>query len=381
MFDVHIVGGGPAGCFAGIAACSESKNVLLSEEHRKIGEPEACSGLISKSGLDSLLSCINYKEIVLNEITSAKIISGPLSASQKGAPFSRSEKVGRQEFLITPKKETAILVSRCGLDQLAADRFTGEGGKLELGSKVTRDFRARSIVGADGPASAVADFFGFPGISSFVASMQGNFRFACSDPHQTAIYLSAKDFPGFFGWAIPINECEAKIGIGVSLPNHPLGYYRRFLARLGISSKPSYEFAAIIPVSVRKKTAAKKAGYSVLLAGDAAGQVKATTGGGVFFGSQCGFLAGKHADDPQKYEQEWQKHFGADLALHHYFRSILDIGKGEPNSLLLSAAKAMFFEDLLSEHGRMDRIRQAISPAVLPSYIGIVAKRLKGAQA
>ena len=336
--DVHIIGGGPAGCFAGIAACLQGKSVLLSEEHRRIGEPEACSGLISKSGLDSLLPHMNYAEVALNGITSAKIFSG------------------NQEFVISPREEVAVLVSRSGLDQLAAAEFERQGGKLELGRKVTRSFASRHIIGADGPASAVADHFGFPKISSYVACMQGNFDYSCDNPHQTQVYLSAQDFPGFFGWVIPINEEQAKIGLGVSFPSHPLKYYRRFLAKLGVSSRSSHEFAAVIPTSVRKKTAMAKSGFSVLLAGDAAGQVKATTGGGIFFGAQCGFLAGKNSGNPGAYEQEWKSAYGLDLAIHGYLRSLLNIGKGEPKPILLSAAKALFFEDLLSEKGRMDRL-------------------------
>ncbi|VVB99443.1 Digeranylgeranylglycerophospholipid reductase [uncultured archaeon] len=378
MADVHVVGGGPAGCFAGIAALQAGKNVLLSEEHKKIGEPEACSGLISKSGLDSLLPYINYKEVMLNTINSAKIVSGPLSAPQKGAPFSLREKEGRQEFIIKPKEETAILVSRQGLDRLAAARFEEEGGKLELGKKITREFAAKAVIGADGPASAVADYFGFPKISSYVATMQGNFRYACADAHQTTVYLSSKDFPGFFGWAIPISEEEAKIGIGVGLPRHPLPYYRRFLASLGVSSAPSNEFAAVIPTSVRKKTAMQKGGYSILLAGDSAGQVKSTTGGGIFFGAQCGLLAGAHADDPAGYEAEWRKKYGLDLALHRHFRTLLDVGGGQPHPLFLSAAKMMFFEDLLSERGKMDRWGAMLSPSTVSSYLGIVKKRITG---
>lgn len=362
MYDVHVVGGGPAGCFAGIAAAQSGKTVLLSEEHASIGEPEACSGLISKSGLESLAPCVDYKKVQLNAITSAKIISG------------------KEEFSIRPKNETAILISRQGLDRLAAARFEEEGGKLELGRKVTRKFEANSIVGADGPASAVADYFGFPKIRSYVASMQGNFKFSCEDSHQTTVYLSSKAFPGFFGWVIPINEEEAKIGLGVSLPRHPLVFYRRFLKSLGVSSKPSYEFAAVIPTSVRKKTAMRKAGYNILLAGDAAGQVKATTGGGIFFGAQCGFLAGKHASEPEEYEQAWRKKYRLDLALHRHFRTLLDIGGGQPHPLFLSAAKSLFFEDLLSEQGKMDRLSAMISPSVLSSYLGIVSRKIKGAR-
>lgn len=362
MFDVHVVGGGPAGCFAGMGALAAGANVLLSEEHAKIGEPEACSGLISKSGLESLAPHVDYRKITLNTITSAKIICG------------------REEFVISPKEEIAVLVSRCELDRLAAQSFEEQGGKIELGKKITRNFSAKTIIGADGPASAIADCFGFPKISSFAACMQGNFRFSCENPRQTEVYLSAKDFPGFFGWRIPIDEEHAKIGIGVALPSHPLKYYRRFLAKLCVKSAPQHEFAAVIPTSMRGRTIEQKGGRAVLLAGDSAGQVKATTGGGIFFGAQCGFLAGMHYSNPRDYERQWKRKYGLDLALHHAFRAILNIGGGEPHPLLFSAAKQLFFEDLLSESGRMDRWSEMLSPSLLADYTKIVAHKISGAQ-
>jgi len=374
MYDVHIIGGGPAGCFAGITACLGGGKVLLSEEHPLIGEPEACSGLISKSGLESLMPHVNYREVQFNTITSAKFTSG--TRGEPGQTGGRGQ--GGQEFVIRPKEETAILVSRSGLDRLAAAKFEEEGGKLELGKRVTRDFCSKCIIGADGPASSVADYFGFPKIGSFAACMQGNFKYSCGDAHQAEIFLSSSEFPGFFGWAIPISEDEAKIGLGVSLPNHPLAFYRRFLSRLGITSKPSHEFAAVIPTAVRKKTAMQKAGYRVSLAGDSAGQVKATTGGGVFFGAQCGMLAGRNFSEPERYEREWRSKYGLDLALHHHFRSALNIGGGEPSPLLVSMAKAMLFEDLLSERGKMDRWGGMLSPSTLLAYAGIVKRRITG---
>ncbi len=360
MVDVHIVGAGPAGCFAGIAACMQGKTTLLSEEHKSIGQPEACSGLISRSGLDSLLPYIDYKKAILNTITSAKIFCG------------------KYEFVICPKHEYAMLVSRSALDRLAADRFVQEGGKLELGKKITSGYASKNIIAADGPASFTAQKFGFPKISSYVACMQGTFDYKCENPHQTQVYLSSKDFPGFFGWAIPINEHKAKIGLGVRFPLHPLKYYKRFVKKLGITSKPDAKLAAIIPISLRGKTAMRKAGYNILLAGDAAGQVKATTGGGVFFGSQCGLLAGKNSGQPEKYEQEWKSKFLLDLSLHRGFRSALNLSGGQPNEFFFCAAKRLFFEDLLSEQGKMDQWAHMLNPSLFVSYASIVSKRLSG---
>lgn len=360
MLDVHIIGGGPAGCFAGIAACLEGKNALVSEEHGKIGEPVACSGLISEPGLEALGKHVNYRHAVINSISSARIVCGS------------------EEFCIRPKRERALLVDRGEFDRLAAERFVSLGGRLELGRRVARDFACKTLIGCDGPASSVADRFGFPKIGSYVAAMQGDFRFACEEPHEAVLYLSSRDCPGFFGWLIPKSEGEAKIGVGVALPSHPLAPYRKLLARLGAKSKPSAEFSAIIPTSLRKKTALRKAGYSVLLAGDSAGQVKATTGGGVFFGASCGFLAGRHFANPEEYERQWKKEFWLDLALHRQLRTLLDITGGQPHPLFLTAAKALFFEDLLSEKGRMDRLGQMATPSILSDYAKIVGRKVLG---
>ena len=363
MADVHIVGCGPAGLFAGIAALREGKSALASEEHARVGEPEACSGLISRSGLEALraLAGVDYSRAMINSINSAKIVCG------------------KQTFAISPKEETAVLVSRQEFDRLAAERFEQEGGKLRLSSKVTRAFEADCIIGADGPASLVAGRFGFPKIRTFVASMQGDFSYECDDAHCATLYLSSRDFPGFFGWVIPKNESEAKIGVGVGLPSHhPLAHYRRFLASLGVEGKPSREFAAVIPTSVRARTAMKSGRLSVLLAGDAAGQVKATTGGGVFFGSSCGYLAGKNADAPEKYERGWRKAYGLDLALHSHLRAALDLAGGQPPSMMVSAAKALFFEELLSEKGKMDRWGGMLHPSTLSAYAAILRGKLGG---
>ena len=363
MADAHIIGGGPAGLFSGIAALHEGKNVLVSEEHSMVGEPEACSGLISKSGLEALraLAGVDYARAQINTISSARIVCG------------------NEKFEIKPKEETAVLISRQEFDRLAAERFEQEGGKLRLGSKVTGAFEAGCIIGADGPASLVAERFGFPKIRTFVASMQGDFAYECENPHCASLYLSSRDFPGFFGWVIPKNESEAKIGVGVSLPrHHPLAYYRRFLSRLGVDGKPAHEFAAVIPTSVRQKTAKKAGARTVLLAGDAAGQVKATTGGGVFFGASCGMLAGKNAGEPERYERAWRAQYGLDLTLHSHLRAALDLAGGQPPSVMVSAAKALLFDELLSEKGKMDRWGGMLHPSTLSAYAGILRHRALG---
>jgi hypothetical protein len=64
-----------------------------------------------------------------------------------------------------------------------------------------------------------------------------------------------------------------------------------------------------------------------------------------------------------------------DLALHMAMRKALDLAGGAPHPFLLSAAKALLFEDLLSEKGRMDRWGRMLDPAILSDYLGIVGRK------
>lgn len=361
MVDVHVVGGGPAGLFAGIAALKKGLRVLVSEEHKEIGKPAACSGLVSRTGLEELWkkAGVDYRKAQINTIRSVKILCGGQSLS------------------IAPKNESAVLISRSAFDGLAAEKFEQEGGKLELGKKVCAGFKADCVIGADGPASCIAERFGFPKIKSYVASMQGDYKFRCEDRHSVAIYLSRKDFPGFFGWVIPLDEETARVGLGVSLPgHHPLPYYKRFVSAVGACGKPENEFSAVIPIEARSITGKRVGKKCCLLVGDAAGQVKATTGGGVFFGSSCGMIAGSMPDEPEKYEREWRRAYGAHLLLHSLLRRAVNLAGGEPPRAAFLMAKALMLDELLARCGRMDRVFDMFGPSTLFSYFNLLAERI-----
>ncbi|MBM3229608.1 FAD-dependent oxidoreductase, partial [Candidatus Parvarchaeota archaeon] len=68
MYDVHVIGAGPAGSFAAREAALSGKKVLLCEEHGQVGSPVACSGLISKAGLELMRDVVDYRKITLNRI-------------------------------------------------------------------------------------------------------------------------------------------------------------------------------------------------------------------------------------------------------------------------------------------------------------------------
>ncbi len=350
MFDLHVVGAGPAGSFAAITALRNGKNVLLCEEHKQVGVPTHCSGLVSASGLEQLKDVVDYTSIILNTITRANL-HGKNERMTLSFPF--------------PK---AYVIDRAKFDEMAVEKYGEEGGKIKTGHPVRSlsDLQSHCIVGADGPISTVARLFHFPPITAYSSCWQGVFDYSSPDLSAVEVFFDPSWAPGFIGWVIPLDEYTAKIGLGVTKKGCLPGAKKKFITSLRLSqAKPISEFSALIPLSVRKKTGGIFGSHKVVLAGDAAGQVKASSGGGIFFGAQCGRLAAKYAGEPAKYEKEWKKAYGADLALHRLFRSTLDTLPAWGLDAWLMSMKAAKIDKWLMQAGEMDEYSKMLDGKAL----------------
>jgi digeranylgeranylglycerophospholipid reductase len=257
-----------------------------------------------------------------------------------------------------------FVCSRSGMDQDMASLAEAEGARINFGERVRDSFRSAHVIGADGPLSTVARHFGFPPITRFAATLQAAIPYRCEDPDAVEVHISNSMFPGFFAWVIPHDECTAEFGVGVEMPARAQDAWARLLRLKGLDSAPRPKGAAI-PLAVRSVTGKRAGRGSVLLAGDAAGQVKSTTGGGVIFGGNCARFAGMHATAPLRYEMEWRSRFGADLKIHsmaHDYlsslseRSLADLGR---------RLKKLNFDGYLSKHGHMDRPTRMMRPQLV----------------
>lgn len=352
MPDILISGAGPAGCLAAKKACEHGASASIFEEHAQIGVPTQCSGLVSKTGLDSL--GINYSHAIANKLNGASIFCN-------------------NSCLHVKAKETkAILLDRKKFDELCASEAESAGAKIILGKKLRKnDLTSRSrnstIIGADGPYSTVADSFAFPRITSWVSCFQAFFENAqIEDSKSVSIFLSSEVFPGFFGWIIPENEQACRIGFGINPKQNKLSIKKTFEKMLETEqvrevvshAKQTNFHGGAIPIEVRKQTTKG----NVLLAGDAAGQVKATTGGGIFFGCSCAQLAGEltATGNASAYEKTWRKKFEKDLKTHARIRKFLNSSNDSALAGYFKLAKMFGAEKFMSDHGEMDLIGEMV---------------------
>ena len=343
MAKVHVVGGGPAGSIAAISALRSGHSVVLSEEHVEAGLPRNCSGLFSRDGLESLSPFIDYRRHVVNTIKGARI------------------NFAGTDFIVRRKAPVAFVCDRAGMDRELASLAGAEGAEIHYGERIRTSFHSRNIIGADGPLSAIARHFGFPAINRHAATLQAQIRYAAEDPHMIEMHISNSRFPGFFAWVIPQNETCAEFGVGVELPHRPILAWNHLMKLKGIENaqKPR---GFVIPLSPRGFTAKRHGRRNVLLAGDAAGQVKSTTGGGVIFGGNCAALAGRHAENPGRYELEWRLRYGADLALHRMIHSFISSRSDAQLSAFCRRIKKLNLDSYLSHHGHMDRPTRMMGP-------------------
>ncbi len=346
--DITIIGAGPAGsCAAWEAKQGEiEKPVSIIEEHPQIGEPVHCSGLIALNGLQKLKLPIRdiEKKICYNKIRRAKFI----------APNFKSIEIDRGS-------NSMGVVDRVSLDSILAERAREAGCDYYLGHRVAKIqfeknhwklhikkknqstlLRSRILISAEGTRARLSASIGlptpdknwlFPAIQYEFEGVQ-NLETDCVE-----LYFGRKYAPGFFGWVIPINDESARIGVAISrlFGRKTREFISRFLKKHPLlkprihNAIKTQQYGGLVPVSGPVN---RTFHTNLMVVGDAAGQSKATTGGGVNIGGFCGRLAGITArkiimDDfssdnrCRNYEKLWKSYFEPNLSLMKLLRRML----------------------------------------------------------
>lgn len=349
MSLVHIVGAGPTGGAAAISALRSGFSVQISEDHKEIGIPTHCSGLFSHDGLESLKEFFNYKKLITNPIHGAVL------------------DFAGEKLTIRTKEPIAYVCDRARLDQEMVGNAISEGAKINYNERIISidQLRSNIVIGADGPISKVAQLFNFPKIAKYASTLQGHFKYKGENPDLVEVFLGKEKFPGFFGWIIPHSETFAEVGVGVEHPYNVVKAWEHILKIAQVERSECKPKGAVIPIRVRKKTGLSKDKFRVCLVGDAAGQTKSSTGGGVIFGSNCARYAGKYCENPLRYELEWKARFAGDLFIHKNAQAYLEKMSDVQIQNLGKKFKKLGIESYLSNHGHMDKPSRMIKPQML----------------
>ncbi len=356
--DICVIGAGVVGLALAKEMAKRGMEVEVCDMKRKISDnADKASGILSKKGLDS--TGINYNNAIVNALDGAVI-------------HSKNE-----ELRIKAKETKAFILDRAALSEICKKEAEAEGVKISLGRKIDKkeikelQKEYKVIVGADGAVSTVANAFNFPNISDYILTYKAKCTVKqVKDKNVVDLYFDNNITNCFFGWVAPHSDSIIEIGVGVDskFKKNSKNTFDKFIENPDISNIIGENEiingqGSLIPINTREKTVIK----NVLLVGDAAGQVKATTGGGIIFGIKCAKTAADaiwenitYGKDLRIYETEWRRKFGADLYIHKLIHNYYSLLGNNQMDMLLKTIKVLKGEKFFSKYGDMDSPKEMI---------------------
>jgi len=330
MRDVIVIGAGPAGSSCARTLAAAGRDVLVLEEHAAVGRPVHCTGVIGLEAFDELDL---PRQTILDIVSSARFRS----------PTGRS-------VLIESERISAAVVDRAAFDTILADQAKDAGAAIQTGVRVEQvratpdgirvDIRdaaqplmARACVLACGANYRFNRALGLGVPRAFLQSAQ--IQSPCAAGDHIDVRFGRELAPGGFAWVVPFRlRGVPHARIGLICETRARQRFRAFLADVqapptddgDVRPEPRLRMLPLGPV---RKTYA----HRVLAAGDAAGLVKPTTGGGIYYGLLSGRLAGetlvqglRHDRLDERalrvYEDRWRDRLGPEIRAGLAFRTI-----------------------------------------------------------
>jgi geranylgeranyl reductase family protein len=363
-YDAIVVGAGPAGSATARDIAARGFRALLIEEHEVIGEPLHCAGLVTPRTLG--LADVT-DGLIINELRGG-FVNSPLGTRLPlGGDRLRAVVIHRQrldELLAAAAQEAgAELWTDARL--VALERKPGALALIVNRRRRSQALRTRLVIGADGAQSRVARWLGLRARhEERIVGLGAEAKLDTERQDFLEVFVGNSVAPGFFGWIIPLGGGRARIGIATGDGRRPIHYLDSLLQsfpRLFAGAQFDRMYGGVIPLMRPHRIYCDNA----MLVGDAAGQVKPTSGGGIY----TGLVGAKHcaqaavralADDDvskaslSRYQKAWGKEMSRELARGWDLRRIFLALDDRELDGLISVFRSERLRRLAERHGDID---------------------------
>lgn len=316
--DVLIIGGGPAGLYAATLLARSGHRVDLVEEHRDIGSPVHCTGVLARDAFDRFDLPAGS---LLNELRTVHFVGPSGSTVAYSTPTTEAVVIDRGRFdrqLAEEAVRAGVTVhhGRVSTVAPAATGVTAQAGELHV--------HARAAVLACGASYGLQRRLGLGQPRLLLRSAQA--ELPADAPRDVEVHFGSAAAPRGFAWAVPVHRPERPfVRVGVLCDGDAAAHFSRMVTVLrdgwGIhgdgACAPRLKALPLAPI---ERTFADR----TLVVGDAAGLVKPTTGGGIYFSLLSAQLAADtltrafsvgdlSAARLSAYQAAWRRQLGAEL--------------------------------------------------------------------
>lgn len=371
--DLIVVGGGPVGSMVAEVSAPHIDVVIL-EEHQKVGSPVQCTGLVTPRVVER----VGAEETILNELRGAVI----------HFPGGEEVEVGSGEI-------KAVVIDRELFDEICSQRAADAGArllpehkfqdlllkddhiKISVMAGCVKTMKCKMIVGADGYKSNVARKAGLGEAKETVKGFQVDIEYSMKNQESVHVFLGNNIAPGFFAWQIPCGNFT-RVGLCVSQGyGNPSRYLKSLMKKLKLDGRVLRKYGGCIPLGPIPQTFTDR----VMIVGDAAAQTKPLSGGGLYTGMRSAECAGATAVEAvtendfsssflSKYEERWQSAIGKEIERGYLLRKVFTRLNDKKLDQVSRIIKKHDLIRLLSE-GDIDRPTELV-PALLKSAPSLI---------
>lgn len=380
--DVVVIGGGPAGLSCATELAQSGFKTWLLEEHASVADKVLCTGIIGREAFQEFPL---PREAIVGVLDPMQAISSHGTAISYSPPQPLAYIVDKGAFNLG----LAARATTAGVHLLTstrAQRLQVDAGQVHLQATAAGDqplsVQAAVVVLACGVNYQFTKQLGLGAPREFLQGAQAEVPWVWTTG--TEVLLQKTVSPDAFAWVVPLQNGHTRVGVmrGCDARGALLQLLDRTVPQwrahpdIRLASKP------IAQTPLRRSYAAR-----VLVIGEAAGQVKATTGGGIYYGLLAARLAAETigtafargcftAQALGRYERRWQALLAEELALGLAFRQLYGWLTDRQVDRLLRSVACHGLTDLLHQKAQFDWHRELITALSRALPVGPLCRSL-----
>ena len=325
MDDVIVVGAGPAGNNTALSLARHGYSVTVIDWRTDIGN-KVCTGII---GQECARRFPVDPEMIHREACSARVVAPSAPTVRFDTPTPKAKIIDRVAYVAA----FAHRAQSAGARYLLGHRVVKVNRDRQTVSVVTEQgvHHARSLVLAAGFGSSLTRQLGLGSVPDHVAGVQA--LVSTSDVEEVEVHLGHDVAPGFFAWMVPAAPGRALVGL--LSRRRAMEHLAAFIGLQRQSGRITSVIEEPAGWGVPLRPLKRTYGDRVLVVGDAAGQVKPTTGGGIFYSLLCSEIAADtladcldagdlSASKLSQYHRRWRELLSRELEVGYSARRLFE---------------------------------------------------------